>query len=391
MDNNNSIIAVRQGADLLVERLIEADRALRAATAARYRALCALAAHPIHARDPVQDAAVEVACALRIAERTAQQHLADARVLTALFPETLQQLEDGQIQPAQVRALIESTAALDTGAARAVQELVLPKMPDQNPAATRKALARAVIKVDPHAAEARRQAAHAARHVAHYPQPDGMSTLAATLPAAQAAHAWGVIDAHARAAQSQRPEAGRTLEQARADCFYQLLTGNTQQYPPAMVQVTVPLDTLLGTDRAPGELTGYGPVTAHTARALAAHTDSLWRRLLTEPATGLLVKTDPHTYRPTAEVRRHVSARDAHCAFPTCTMPAARTDLDHIVAFNHHRPQQGGPSTPDNLHPLCRHHHNLKTAGGWSVHPSETDATTWSAPSGRRYTTATAT
>jgi len=70
-------------------------------------------------------------------------------------------------------------------------------------------------------------------------------------------------------------------------------------------------------------------------------------------------------------------------------MPASRTDLDHVVTFNHQRPEHGGLTTVENLQALCRRHHQLKTHGDWSVRLSETGVnTTWTAPSGRRYQTA---
>jgi Domain of unknown function (DUF222) len=392
-----------ESAGVLLEMLVEVEQEQRSLAAKRYRVLSALARHPLYEKDPVREAGVEAACALRICERTAQNQVAEAVALTRLFPEALEQLAAGDVQHTQVRALIEATGPLDGETARKVQDLVLPRMPEQNPAATRKALSRAVIKADPAGAEARRERAAAERRVAHYPESDGMSTVAATLPAQQAVHAMNAIDAHARATRKQNPDDTRTLDQARADSFYHLVTGNTTARPAAAVHVTVPLDTLLGLDREPGDLTGYGPITAQAARELAAHQDSTWQRLLTAPDTGTVVKTDPTTYRPTAEVRRHVSARDGHCTFPTCTMPAAKTDLDHVVPFNHKRPDQGGPTTADNLHPLCRYHHRLKTHAGWTVHRNETNptttntntnttptptTTTWTSPSGRRYTSA---
>jgi hypothetical protein len=379
-------------ADGLVDLLTEVERGARAIAAARYRVLAALSRHPLYRRGPIQDAAVEVACALRISERTAEAQVAEAHTLTQVFPEALGELAAGRVQSTQVRSLVEATGALDRQAARTVQEQVLGRMSEQNPATTRKALSRAVLKADPEGAVRRHEAARGERRVACYPESDGMSVLSATLPAEQAVHAMAVIDAHARAAK-QEPGDTRTLEQARADSFYRLVTGTAGVYPPAVVQVAVGLDTLLGVDERPGELTGYGPITAHTARMLAAQQDAVWRRLLTAPQSGLVVKTDPHAYRPTAEVRRHVSARDGHCSFPNCAMPAARTDLDHVVAFDHRHPEHGGPTTLENLQPLCRHHHRLKTHGGWSVHRSETavtttPATTWTAPSGHRYQTA---
>jgi hypothetical protein len=373
-------------ADALLDLLLALERAARQLQGARYRVLSALDEHPAYRRNAIQDAASEVACALRISERAAQGQLADARTLTQVLPEALQQLAAGAVQTTQVRALIESTAGLGEQAARAVQARVLQRMPAQNPAATRKALSRAVLKADPDGAHRRHQHAREQRRVAHHPQGEGMSTLTAILPAEQAVHAMASIDAHARADRHNTPGDDRSLDQARADSLYHLLTGNPQAYPAALVHVSVPLDTLLSLDQEPGELEGYGPITAHTARALAAQADSLWQRLLTAPDAGLVVKTDPHRYRPTAEVRRQVSARDGHCTFPTCSMPAANSDLDHLVPFNHTRPEHGGATTPENLHALCRHHHRLKHQGGWTVHHSETSRdTTWTAPSGRQY------
>ena len=81
-------------------------------------------------------------------------------------------------------------------------------------------------------------------------------------------------------------------------------------------------------------------------------------------------------------------ARDQYCAFPTCRMPAHRCDLDHIQPFNHHTPHSGGQTTPDNLQPLCRRHHRLKTHDpGWRVTRNpHTGTTTWTSPTGHTYT-----
>lgn len=46
---------------------------------------------------------------------------------------------------------------------------------------------------------------------------------------------------------------------------------------------------------------------------------------------------------------------------PHCDRPARRCDCDHIEPFD-----AGGLTCPTcNLAPLCRHHHRLKTLGGW--------------------------
>ncbi|UGY95194.1 HNH endonuclease [Streptomyces gobiensis] len=81
-------------------------------------------------------------------------------------------------------------------------------------------------------------------------------------------------------------------------------------------------------------------------------------------------------------------ARDQHCQFPTCHMPAHRSDLDHIHPFNHTHPKAGGQTVPENLIALCRRHHGLKHRAGWTVQRDTTTGhTTWTAPTGHHYTT----
>jgi hypothetical protein len=332
--------------DGLLDLLIEAERAVRRAEGARYRVLSALERHPIYRRVPIADAASEVACALRISERAAQGQVADAHVLSRLFPETLDRLAAGDVQGVQVRALIETTSALSEAAARAVQDRVLPLMPQQNPAATRKALTRAVLKADPDGAWTRHEHARKDRRVAHYPECEGMSTLAATLPAEQAVHAMAALTAHARAAKQQNPEDERTLDQARADTLYHLITGNTQTHPPAHVNITVPLDTLLGVSEEPGDLDGYGPITAHTVRALAAQSDSsphptpACSSKPTRTATG-----PPPSYDATCPPETDTAAsRPVRCLQPGRTWTTWS------------RSTTSGPNTADPLHPrTCRH------------------------------------
>ncbi|MGI3198029.1 HNH endonuclease [Streptomyces sp. GLT-R25] len=68
-------------------------------------------------------------------------------------------------------------------------------------------------------------------------------------------------------------------------------------------------------------------------------------------------------------------------------MPARRCDLDHVRPFDHARPERGGPTTPENLQPLCRRHHRLKTHHpGWSVgRDARTGGAVWTAPTGHTY------
>jgi hypothetical protein len=98
-------------------------------------------------------------------------------------------------------------------------------------------------------------------------------------------------------------------------------------------------------------LTGYGPITADTARRLAADQSGTWRRLLTDPDTGALLDISPHRYRPAQRTRDYLAARDDVCVFPTCSQPAYRCEPDHTIPFN-----QGGRTRRDNLALTCRRH-----------------------------------
>ncbi len=147
-----------------------------------------------------------------------------------------------------------------------------------------------------------------------------------------------------------------------------------------LVQVTVPITMLMGLDEQPGELGGHGPIPASLAREIAAQ--GTWRRLLTDPQSGVLLDHGRTTYTPPAGLADFVRARDVVCRFCTCGQPAARADLDHTVAY-----ADGGSTSDRNLYAGCRHHHRGKThAPGWHVDQHDDGRITWTTPTGHSYT-----
>jgi hypothetical protein len=137
---------------------------------------------------------------------------------------------------------------------------------------------------------------------------------------------------------------------------------------------------LMGLDEQPGELAGYGPIPAALAREIAA--GGTWRRLLTDPQSGVLLDYGRTTYTPPVGLADFVRARDVVCRFCTCGQPAARADLDHTIAF-----ADGGPTSDRNLYAGCRHHHRGKThAPGWHVDQHDDGRITWTTPTGHSYT-----
>jgi hypothetical protein len=178
-----------------------------------------------------------------------------------------------------------------------------------------------------------------------------------------------------------------------------------------VVELQVPLTTLLRLSDHPGELAGFGPVVADIARQVATQQRSATWRFSIYDTVGDLVQhgitgqrptrrrptpttsgapdggarpparppptgptsirqeatgAEPGTPRPqstrrqpTAQVAAFVRARDRTCLAPGCRRPGAGCDIDHTLDWAH-----GGPTDTGNLGLLCRRHHRFKHAPG---------------------------
>ena len=203
---------------------------------------------------------------------------------------------------------------------------------------------------------------------------------------------------------------GRTVDQLRADALDTLVThawragtigdageageagavpgvGTTERMTlahlgrRAQINVTVDLTTLLGLTRNPGTLSGYGPISADLARNLAR--DATWRRLITDPVTGLVADVATDRYRPPANLDELVRLRHPTCIDPVCSVPSDRCDLDHHEEWSAENPD----TSAANLGPLCRTHHLHKTHGGFGYTQPAPGVHAVSTPTGHRYRT----
>lgn len=326
-------------------------------------------------------AANEVAAELRISTAGAQARLHLALALDRL-PATRHALAAGRLDLTKTRAIVEATGVLDRAGCAAVETRVLGRAPEQTVGRLRAALARAVIAVDAAAAQVRHQRAVADRRVELWALPDGMAALYATLPAADAlaCHNWLT----ALAEQAAAPGDERTLDQRRADALSDVAFAGLadpalprRHGRPVQLQVAVAATTLLGLDDQPGELTGYGPITAPVARTLAG--DATWRRILTDPHTGAVLDVGTTTYRPPQHLAEHVIARDKTCRAPGCRIPAKRCELDHTTRF------PDGPTAHTNLGCACKHDHRMKHQTAWSVEQTPDNTFIWTSPTDHRY------
>ena len=141
----------------------------------------------------------------------------------------------------------------------------------------------------------------------------------------------------------------------------------------AEIRVTVSAETLLGVNDHPGELSGWGPITASHARRLARRAGTVWRRILTDPVSGAVLDIGRTRYPPGATITEHVLARDGgRCTRLGCSH-AAR-DLDHARAW-----ADGGRTAAANLHAVCRGCHSVKHLG-WTVTVAPDGTITWETP-----------
>jgi len=179
----------------------------------------------------------------------------------------------------------------------------------------------------------------------------------------------------------------RTLDQVRADLACDLmLTGQPAIDPTtdvvpgglgairAQVQVVVPALTAAGVADRGATIDGVSPVDAETARCLMA-TAPGWDRILTHPITGAVLAVD--RYQRNRAMERFLAARDVHCRFPGCRMPARFCDNDH-----NHDWALGGPTDVTNLASLCKRHHTLKTETEWTARQHPDGSIEWTSPLG---------
>jgi hypothetical protein len=380
--------------------------------AAQLRAVAVLAGRPMFAgcaehghADPshgVRGAASVISAELRLSPTAAVARVTLACELVQELPATLAALAAGRIDGSRARIIAEQTRPLASAPElrRQVEATLLATAPRLTATQLRTAARRAVLAADPASAEERHQTARAGRFLSPpCPEPHGMASLLIRLPAEDAAALYVAIDAAARQQQKASPDDDRTLDQARADvlaglgwsalraghlgcchpaCGHLNHSLGTRRGRPVAVNVTVAYSTLIGVDDRPAHLEGYGPITAEVARRLAA--DGVWRRLLTDPASGAVLDVGRQRYLPPAELAEHVIVRDQTCRFPTCGRSAEGCDLDHTIPWEH-----GGVTSAANLGPLHRGHHNDKTHHGWRLHQPEPGRYVWTAPTGHTY------
>ena len=337
-------------------------------------------------RDPVEVefASTEIGTALHLTRQAADGQLGFALQLRERLPRVWELLHAGMIDVRRAYILVDGTDHLTEETARQVVERIIEAAPKLTTGQLWARIRRLSVETDPEEAKTRYQEALSERRVVSQADVEGTASL------------FGLkLEPHRVTAVSRRinqiardlkhGDDPRTLDQIRADVFLDLLAGvdlNTAGLL-ATVDITVDLETLTGLTDHPGELAGFGPVIADIARQVTAEQEKAeWRWAVTDPDNGRVVHTGTTTRRPTTALKRLVQAQHRTCVFPGCRMPSGDCDLDHTVAV-----KDGGPTTENNLAPLCRHHHRAKHQAPWKPRRLPNGDHQFTSPLGHAYTT----
>jgi hypothetical protein len=255
----------------------------------------------------------------------------------------------------------------------------------------RRVVRKTTAKLDSRTPEQKHKARRPRIGVRCVPQPDGLVTVAATMPAAEGIAA--ATELNRRADAIREPDDQRTHGERQIDVLRAALhgTGTTQigdaagstAQPSRRTEIQVVIDwrSLFGLRDDPAELLGYGSITADDVRAMLAQPGTTLRRLVTDPVTGVLVDYGTSRYRPDAHLSGLTKARDVTCRYPGCTRNAIYCDDEHCDAYPH------GATSAGNICQLCRTHHRRKTRGTFTyTRPDpKTGKTIWTTPLGFTY------
>ena len=118
-------------------------------------------------------------------------------------------------------------------------------------------------------------------------------------------------------------------------------------------------------------------VTADQIRTWCANPDT---QVIVKPVIDLNEHIHVEGYEVPARLREQTMLRDHTCVFPWCTRSARKADADHVIPY-----AEGGTTSSDNIAPLCRRHHRLKTHSPWTYTMLEPGSFLWSSPHGYQF------
>ena len=122
---------------------------------------------------------------------------------------------------------------------------------------------------------------------------------------------------------------------------------------------------------------GRMPISVEQVRDWCANPDA---QVVVKPVIDLNDHHHVDSYEVPARIAEQAALINVSCVFPWCTRSARSCDNDHIKPY-----AQGGTTSSDNIVPLCRRHHRLKTHGRWRYLRLEAGNYLWTSPHGYQF------
>ncbi|RSN43692.1 HNH endonuclease [Amycolatopsis sp. WAC 04197] len=359
-----------------VDAAVAASEGIARLEAVRFRALGRLSRH----RDGASSVVQEVAFALSVVDGHAAGLVSTAEALTTRLPRTLGLLDQGKVGGYGAMKVATATAWLSDEDARAVDAVLEDRIPGRNSDQIRKAANHAAMMADHDGASRRAERNRGGRRLTVRQGDTGVASIEVEDgPAEKVAAAYTRVDREARALRAGGET--RTLDQLRADVALDLLLGGQGgKSERSEVFLYMDLNTYLGLNDDPAEMAGHGHIPASLAREIASGSNTVLRRIITDPLSGQVLDLGRDRYRPTAGLGEFVRVRDRECRRPGCHRVAQACDLDHSLPWQH-----GGHTSDTELIDLCRRDHRLKDEPGWDYRLGSDGTLTITTPTGQRY------
>jgi len=262
--------------------------------------------------DGQDDADAELTLALRRTDGEMAYQLHDDRRLMSL-PVLYAVFAAGECTQRHVSAFLDLTRDLREDDVLAVDAEVSARAASMTCSGFRRVVRKTVAALDTRSEQDKKKARRPRIGARCVPQPDGLVTIAATMPAADGIAYLTELNRRADATRTSDDE--RTHGERQIDVLRDALhdaantqTGDTStptRNPSRRVEIQVVIDhrALLGLRDDPAELLGYGSITAADVRAMLTQPGTVLRRLVTDPITGVLVDYGKTRYRPDAHLK----------------------------------------------------------------------------------------
>jgi hypothetical protein len=342
--------------------------------------------------DEQVDADAELALALRRTDNEMAYHLRDDRRLLTL-PVLYRVLRAGDCTLRHVSAFLDITRDCRADDVLAIDLAASARAATMTVSGFRRVVRKTTAKLDSRTPEEKTRGRRSRIGVRCQPQPDGLITIAATMPAADGIAVASELNRRADAARTR--DDTRTHGERQVDVLLGALFGSsassssqgeaaaTTKRPSRRTELQVVIDwrSLVGLRDDPAELLGYGSIDAGEVRAMLSEPGTTLRRLVTDPLTGVLVDYGKTRYRPDPYLSGLSKARDVTCRYPGCTRNAVYCDDEHCQSF------PDGDTSAGNVCQLCRRHHRRKTRGRFTYARPDpaTGETIWTTPLGFTY------